>query len=94
MNNRMQTPALRTGEMRLSAYGADVVLVERQITGGRDVFGAPAKNDIRVLAVNRCGEQRRIEYGGKVWEIPPESATWLQPAAEKPAKKKTEKWRK
>ncbi len=92
MTDRMKTPALRTGDMRLSAIGADVVLVERHITGGADVFGNPAENGSRALAVNRCGEQRRIEYGGKVWELPPESATWLRPAEEKAAKAKKMRW--
>lgn len=80
MLTRMRSSALRTGDLRLSAVGSDVVLVERCITGGADVFGAPAANQCLTLAVNRCGEQRRIEYGDRVWEIPPESAVWLDPA--------------
>ena len=92
MLDRMATPALRTGTLRLSAVGADVVLVDRQIADGRDAFGDPAKDGSRVLAVNRCGDLRRVEYGGKVWQIPPESAVWLQPAAGK-KKKSAEKWR-
>ena len=94
MNDRMATPALRTGTLRLSAIGADVVLVERQIAGGRDAFGAPAEDGFRALAVNRCGELRRIEYGGRVCEIPPESAVWLKPAPEKKKKAPAEKWAK
>ena len=94
MNDRMATPALRTGTLRLSAIGADVVLVERQIAGGKDAFGAPAENGFRALAVNRCGELRRIEYGGRVCEIPPESAVWLKPAPEKNKKAPAEKWAK
>ena len=80
---------MRTGTMKLHAVGADVVLVERRIEGGADVFGESAENDSRVLAVNRCGEPRRAEYGGRVWEIPGESAIWITPDAEsseKPAK--------
>ena len=92
MNDRMSTPVLRTGEMRLSAVGADVVLVERQILDGRDAFGAPAANDQRALAVNRCGEQRRVEYGGRVWEVPPEGAIWLQPGPGGKKKTRVEKW--
>ena len=74
MTDRMATPALRTGDLRLNAIGPDVVLVERRIIGGADVFGAPARDGMRALAVNRCGEQRRVEYGGRVWRSP-ESAT-------------------
>ena len=76
MLDRMDSPVLRTGTLRLTAIGADVVLVRRAIAGGRDAFGSPAKNAERALAVNRCAEQRRIEYGDRVWEIPPESAVY------------------
>ena len=81
MTDRMASPVLRTGTLHLTALGADVVLVERRIIGGKDAFGAPARDAMRALAVNRCGELRRIEYGGRVWEIPPESAEWLKPDA-------------
>ena len=80
MRRRMNAPALRTGELRLTAIGSDVVLVERRITGGADVFGAKRPNGSVALAVNRCGDQRRIEYGGRVQEIRPESALWITPA--------------
>ena len=89
MTDRMASPVLRTGSLRLIAPGPDVVLVERRIEGGADVFGEPAEDGFRVLAVNRCGEPRRAEYGGRVWEIPGESAIWITPDAEsseKPAK--------
>ena len=86
MTTRMAAPVLRTGEMKLSAWGQDVVLVERFIEGGRDVFGCPAEDDRRVLAVNRCGEQRRIDFGGRVVELPPESAVWLTAKEEKKSK--------
>ena len=86
MTGRMEAPVLRTGEMKLSAWGQDVVLVERFIEGGRDVFGRPAEDDRRVLAVNRCGEQRRIDFGGRVVELPPESAVWLTAKEEKKSK--------
>ena len=79
MLERMRSCVLRTGRLSLSAIGADVVLVERQITGGKDVFGEAAANGTRALAINRWSEQRRIEYGGRFWEIPPESALWLAP---------------
>jgi len=81
MTDRMASPVLRTGSLRLITPGPDVVLVERRIEGGKDVFGEPAEDGFRVLAVNRCGEPRRAEYGGRVWEIPGESAIWITPDA-------------
>ena len=48
---RNATPALRTGDMRLIAAGEDVVLIERTISDGRDVFGKKAKNDKKSTAV-------------------------------------------
>ena len=94
MQERAHSQALRTGDMRLTALGADVVLVERRITGGRDVFGAPAGDEFKVLAVNRAGELRRIEYGGQVHEIPAESAMPLPPARETPPEKRKKPVRK
>ena len=93
IQDRMSAPALRTGDLKLSAIGPDVVLVERRISGGRDVFGAPAQDQSRALAVNRCGEQRRIEYGGRVYEIPPESALRLEPAQPNRHDDNRENWR-
>ena len=75
---RMKSHALRTGDMRLSAIGEDVVLVERSIRGGKDVFGKAAANEHRAVAVNRSGESRWIEYGGKIVEIAGESALILK----------------
>ena len=74
MRERAQSQVLRTGDMLLTAVGQDVVLVERRITGGRDVFGDPALDGFKVLAINRADKQRRIEYGGRVHEIPAQSA--------------------
>ena len=92
MTDRMATPALRTGSLRLTAIGSDVVLVERRISGGADVFGRPAQNQHRALAVNRCCEQRRIEYGGRVWEIPPESAIRLAVDPCRPSHPRKARW--
>ena len=74
---RMSTPVLRTGTLRLCAAHEDVLLVERRIDDGRDAFGHPAPNGLRVLAVNRAAEPRQIEYNGARQEIPAESAVWL-----------------
>ena len=92
MTDRMASPVLRTGDLRLTAPGPDVLLVERRIRGGADVFGDPAEDDFRVLAVNRCGEPRRVEYGGRVWEIPGESAIWVTPVAEDEAQPPEDEW--
>ena len=75
---RMKSHALRTGDMRLTAVGEDVVLVERSIRGGKDVFGKAAANELRAVAVNRSGESRWIEYGGKIIEVSGESALVLK----------------
>lgn len=81
MTDRMASPVLRTGDLRLAALSPDIVLVERRIEGGADVFGAPSEDDCRILAVNRCGEPRRAEYFDRLWEIPGESAIWITPDA-------------
>lgn len=75
---RMKTRALRTGEMHLDAIGEDVVLVERSIKNGVDVFGKKAKNHTCAIAVNRAPESRWIEYAGKLVELPGEAATVLK----------------
>ena len=62
----------------LIAAGEDVVLVERSIKAGADVFGKKAKNETRVLAVNRASEARWVEFGGKDWEIPAITAMELK----------------
>ena len=92
MKDRMASPVLRTGDLKLQAIGADVVLVERRIEGGKDVFGEKAENGFRALAVNRCGEPRRVEYGGRVWELPGESAMWVTPDLEGHAKTAKKDW--
>lgn len=74
MLNRAKYPVLRTGDLKLSACGSDVVVVERAIRNGKDVFGKPAENDCRVLAVNRADENRWIEYKGQAFCVPAESA--------------------
>lgn len=92
MTDRMASPVLRTGDLRLRAVSADVVLVERRIAGGVDVFGDPAEDGFRALAVNRSGDPRRVEYGGKVWELPGESAVWVTPEDEAPIKAPKAAW--
>ena len=75
---RGASSALKTGDMKLIAAGEDVVLVERSIKGSVDVFGKKAKNETRVLAVNRASEARWVEFGGKDWEIPAITAMELK----------------
>ena len=74
---RMGSVALRTGEMRLTAAGEDVVIVERFIQDGADAFGTPAKDEARAVAVNRSSGSRWVEYGGRTLEVPAESALRL-----------------
>jgi peptide/nickel transport system substrate-binding protein len=61
----------------LIAAGEDVIIVERSITGGKDIFGKKAKDELRALAVNRASKSRWVEYNGKTVEIPAESAMVL-----------------
>ena len=78
MHRRAESPALRTGGLTLTAVGADVVLVQREIVQGADVFGEPAENECCALAINRANEPRWVEFGGKTVSVPGESAVWLQ----------------
>ncbi len=78
MTLRMASPAMRTGALRLSAQGPDVVVVERRIENGADVFGVPAPNEVRALAVNRAEVPRTVEYGGQTQDIPGQSAIFLE----------------
>ena len=75
---RKASRALKTGTMKLVALGRDVVIVERAIEGGRDVFGAKAEDETRAIAVNRASEAHWVEYGGATIEVPPQSALVLQ----------------
>ena len=74
---RMGSVALKTGDMRLTAAGEDVVIVERFIHGEADVFGAPARDEMRAVAVNRADGSRWIVFDGKTLEVPAESALRL-----------------
>ena len=86
MTRRIASPAMRTGVMKLHAIGADVVMVERRIEDGKDAFGKPAPDEVRVLAVNRSGEYRWVEFQSRSFEIPGESAVLLTlPAPESAA---------
>ena len=74
---RNASQALKTGDMKLIAAGEDVVIVERSITGGKDVFGKKAKDETCALAVNRARKSCWVEYNGNTVEIPAESAMVL-----------------
>ena len=82
MHRRAGSVALRTGSMKLSAVGHDVVVVCREIAQGRDVFGKEAEDECRSLAVNRANDVRWVEHNGRTVEIPAESAVWLDDAPE------------
>ena len=75
---RRTSQALKTGSMKLMAVGLDVVIVERRIDGGADVFGKEAEDEVRAIAVNRAGESRWLEYDGQFVEIPAQSALVLK----------------
>lgn len=90
MTERMQSPAMRTGTLTLTPLHQDVVLVERRIEGGKDVFNNPAPNEVVALAVNRSFDYRTVEYGGQRWSIPGESALRLKlPSEVKKVRKAT-----
>ena len=80
LHRRAASPALKTGTLRLVAAGEDVVMVFREIHDGHDAFGAEAADELSVLAVNRAGESRWIEFGRQAVEIPAQSAIWLTDA--------------
>ena len=50
---RRESRALQTGEMAVSAPDADTIIVTRIISGGRDVFGAPAANESVTVVIRR-----------------------------------------
>ena len=77
MCERMRSPALRTGTLTLTAFDADVVLVERRIADGQDAFGMPADDEVRMVAVNRANVPKWISYRGRTHSIPAESALRL-----------------
>ena len=77
-HRRLGSAALRTGWLNLRALGEDVVLVERAVLHGRDAFGDPAPDERVALAVNRAAEARSIEFEKTIYEIPAQSAMWLE----------------
>ena len=52
---RRNSPALRTGDMRIYAESADTLVVERFIEHGQDVFGNSAKDERVRVRVDRKG---------------------------------------
>ena len=74
---RGSVPALRTGDLRIRAIGENVLLIERSIENGRDLFGNAQENGCTALAANRAHDSQWIEYNGATIEIPAESALWL-----------------
>ena len=74
---RGSAPVLRTGDLRIRAIGENVLLIERSIENGRDLFGNAQENGRAALAANRTHNSQWIEYNGATIEIPAESALWL-----------------
>ena len=52
---RRNSPALRTGDMRIYAESADALVVERFIEHGQDVFGNSAKDERVRVRIDRKG---------------------------------------
>ena len=78
IQRRRASAILKTGEMAITACGADVVIGERSVSGGRDAFGEKAENGACALAINRASDARWIEYRGRTIELPGESGMWLE----------------
>lgn len=74
---RNTNDVLRNGLYRLSAPDPDVILLERYYEDGRDAFGAAAKGDPILLALNRSNQSRRITVNGEDHIIAGETAKWL-----------------
>ena len=53
LHARRESRALQTGEMAVSAPDADTIIITRIISGGRDVFGAPAANESVTVVIRR-----------------------------------------
>ena len=56
---RSAAPALSMGEARFMAASADVLLILRYISGGKDAFGKPAKDGAYLTVLNR-GEREAL----------------------------------
>ena len=50
---RRNSPALQTGDMSIEVIDEDTLLIQRQITGGKDVFGNKAKNERITIEIKR-----------------------------------------
>lgn len=74
---RKNSTAMKTGDMRTYSIGEDVLVIEREIIGEKDVFGAKAENEKHAFAINRASESRWIEYDGRTIEIAGEHAVQL-----------------
>ena len=50
LHERLGSPALRTGSLKVDAPDADTIVITREIRDGRDVFGQAAPNErIRIV---------------------------------------------
>ncbi len=57
---RMENEVLRNGNVSVAAISDDVLMLRREITGGKDVFGSPAKNAKALLFLNRSETAQRV----------------------------------
>ena len=51
---RRNSPALQTGTLSVDAPDGDTLVITREITGGRDVFGRPAQDERVTVTVRRA----------------------------------------
>ncbi len=50
---RRRSPALQVGTLSVSAPDEDTLIITREIQNGRDVFGAPAENEKKIITIRR-----------------------------------------
>lgn len=58
---RNNADALQTGTVGIYAPSADVLMLLRAVTRGKDVFGADAENGVYLLAVNRSAQAAQAD---------------------------------
>ncbi len=72
------SPVWTRGELSLSAPTDDLLLVVRQIAGGKDALGEPAANARALCAVNRGGKKAGFVFDGVMHTVPALSAICIE----------------
>lgn len=57
---RMASDALKTGDLRLYAPSAHLLVAARRISGGHDLFGQPAQDALAVCVLNRSSKRQKL----------------------------------